>query len=411
MGSNPSEVDIVIVGAGAAGLAAGRALRAAGASFVIVEARARAGGRGWTRVVEGFPLDLGCGWLHSAETNPFADLAADMGVDLDRSPAPWQRPAYAGNFPMREQADYRAAWAAFYDRLEAAAEAVPDRPAETCLEPGGRWNAMLNAGSTSINGVELSGLSVVDFGRYRDSGVNWRAPIGFGALMERMGEALPVQFNCAASTIDHAGARLRVETSAGPIACRAAIVTVSTNIIAQGGIRFRPDLPDKAHAAAQLPLGLADKLFLAVDGAEELPAETRLYATRDRTAMASYHWRPFGRPLVEGYFGGAFARELEHAGEAAFADFAIGEIASALGSLWRGRLRAVACSRWALDPWARGSYSHAQVGASDQRAALAAPIDGRLFFAGEACSRHDFSTAHGAFRTGVAAAQAALGDG
>lgn len=408
MGFNPSEVDIVIVGAGAAGLAAGQALAAAKANFLILEARSRAGGRGWTLEAGGFPLDLGCGWLHSAETNPFVDEAAKLDILLDRSTAPWQRPAFAGNFPMREQADYRQTWEAFYERLEAAAETSPDQPAASFIEPGNRWNPMLDAGSTFINGVELAGLSTIDYGRYRDSGVNWRAPIGFGALMGRMAAALPIRFDCAVSRIDHSGSRLTIETSLGAISCRAAIVTVSTNILAEGALQFTPELPGKVQAAMRLPLGVADKLFLAIDGAAALPEETRLYGDRSKVAMAGYHLRPFGRPLIECYFGGAFARELERAGSVAFADFAIGDIVSALGASWRARLRPIACSGWSLDPWARGSYSHARVGASEQRAVLAAPVDDRLFFAGEACSRHDFSTAHGAFRTGVAAARDVL---
>ena len=123
--------------------------------------------------------------------------------------------------------------------------------------------------------------------------------------------------------------------------------------------------------------------------------------------------RPFGRPLIEVYFGGRFARDLEAEGEAAFAGFAIGQLASLLGGGIRTRLHPIAATAWARDPYARGSYSHAVPGHADARVVLAAPVDARLFFAGEACAVHDFSTAHGAYRSGVAAAGeliAALGN-
>ena len=162
------------------------------------------------------------------------------------------------------------------------------------------------------------------------------------------------------------------------------------------------------RAATALPLGLADKVFLRVEAPDDLPVQTRLFGATDRTATGSYHLRPFGSPLIEGYFGGRLARELEREGEDAFAQFAVDQLAGLLGNDIRRRLSLVAASAWARDPFARGSYSFAEVGCSDQRRVLAAPVDDRLFFAGEACSINDYSTAHGAYRTGVSAAEQAL---
>jgi monoamine oxidase len=146
-----------------------------------------------------------------------------------------------------------------------------------------------------------------------------------------------------------------------------------------------------------------------VDEATELPQGTRLFGAIDRAATGSYHLRPFGRPIIEGYFGGQFARELEEQGDGAFARFAIDQIAALLGNDMRRRLHALAESAWGRDPFARGSYSYAKVGKADARAVLAAAVNNRLFFAGEACSSSDFSTAHGAYRTGIKAAEQFLG--
>jgi monoamine oxidase len=180
---------------------------------------------------------------------------------------------------------------------------------------------------------------------------------------------------------------------------------VPASVIAAGALPFRPALPDKTAAAEALPLGLANKLFLRVDMADDLPLERRVYGAVDRASTGSYHLRPFGRPLIEGYFGGALARELETQGDAAVAAFAIDELAAQLGSDIRARLTPLVVSAWSRDPFARGSYSYATPGQAAARAALAAPVDERLFFAGEAVSARDFSTAHGAYRTGVAAAE------
>ena len=173
-----------------------------------------------------------------------------------------------------------------------------------------------------------------------------------------------------------------------------------TNLIADEAIRFHPPLPAKVDAARGLPLGLADKVTLALDEPEALPNEGNLRAATMRTAMGTYHLRPFGQPCIEGFFGGRFAQSLEDAGEGALAAQSIDEIVSILGNDFRRKLKPLAESRWAHDPFARGSYSHALPGHAGDRAVLAAPVDGRLFFAGEATSPEFFSTAHGARDSG-----------
>jgi monoamine oxidase len=205
--------------------------------------------------------------------------------------------------------------------------------------------------------------------------------------------------------IDHSGRRLTIDTVQGPIKADAAIITVPSAVLAQEGIAFRPALPEKTAAAAGLPLGLADKLFLTLDQPEQFDPDSRLFGRTDRAATATYHLRPFGRPLIEAYFGGSFAAELEASGEAAFFEFALSELTGLLGSAFARRVKLLHVHRWRADPYARGSYSFALPGNADCRQKLAAPVDGRIFFAGEACSRNDFSTAHGGYLTGVAAAE------
>ena len=397
------DFDVVVIGAGAAGIAAGRRLAQSALSFVILEARSRSGGRAHTQTHAGAPVDLGCGWLHSADKNPLVGLAEEAGFAIDRSTPPWQKTADARGFPANEQKSYRAAQAAFFERIEAAADAREDRPASDLLDPTERWSPLIDAMSTYVNGTETDRLSVRDYSAYEDTEVNYRAPDGYGALIERLGAELPVRHGCVARLVDHGSLPMRIDTNRGAIRARAVIVTVPTSLIANGALRFRPALPEKIEAAAHLPLGLADKLFLALDGAEEFDIDSRLYGANDRTATANYHVRPFGRPMIEAYFGGQFARELETGGLPAFSDFAISQIVGTLGSGMRKRLRPLVVSGWAQDPWALGSYSHALPGHAGARAKLAAQV-GKLVFAGEATSKGFFSTAHGAWQTGLVAA-------
>jgi len=404
-----TDPDVIVIGAGAAGLGAARRLAAAGLAVRIVEARARVGGRAWTaHDPSGLPIELGCAWLHSADENELCAVALQSGLTLDKTLPPWRTQIGNIGFPPADQAEFRAALGRLFARLDEAGEAEADQPGDRLLEPGNRWNPLLDATSTYINGVELDQLSVHDFFRYRDTGVNWRITEGYGSLMAAMAADLDIVLDCPVNLIDRTEALVRIATPRGDLRARAVIVTVPTDVLCAGALRFRPVLPGKMEAASMLPLGLADKLYLRLDDAEEFPKDSHLYCALDTTRTGSYHVRPFGRPLIEVYFGGRFARELEEEGEAAFASFAIGQLASLLGGAIRKRLHPIAATAWARDPLARGSYSHAKPGHADARAALAAPVDARLFFAGEACSVHDFSTAHGAYRSGLVAADAVI---
>jgi monoamine oxidase len=404
-----SEFDVIVIGAGAAGLAAARRLAAAGLAVRVLEARNRLGGRAWTaHDRSGLPIELGCAWLHSADENELCAVAIQSGLIIDKTQPPWRTQLNDIGFSVADQADFRAALGRLFARLDEAGEAEADQPADGLLEPGNRWNTLLNVTSTYINGVELDRLSVHDFWRYRDTGVNWRIIEGYGSLMAAMGTGLDIALDCPAGLIDHAGPLVRIETPRGDARARAVIVTVPTDVLCAGTPSFRPALPDKLAAAAVLPLGLADKLYLRLDGAEEFRKDSNLYGALDSARTASYHLRPFGRPLIEVYFGGRFARELEAEGEAAFTSFATDQLARLLGGAIRKRLHPIAATAWARDPFARGSYSAAKPGHADARTVLAAPVDRKLFFAGEACSVHDFSTAHGAYRSGLRAADEAI---
>ncbi len=403
--SLPSEFDVAIIGAGAAGLGAARALENSGLSVIVLEARDRVGGRGHTiTAAPGIAFDVGCGWLHSADKNSFVKIAGQLNFEIDKTRPPWREQSFDAGFPLKERLDFIAALDDFYERADEAAKSGRDSAASSYLEPGNRWNPMIDAISTYINGSELDSVSILDMDAYEDTGINWRVRRGYGALMAAYGAPCPLALNTQVTLIDHSGTRLRIETSQGTVSAGKAIVTVPTNLIADEAIRFSPALPAKVDAARGLPLGLADKVMLALDQPETLPKDGNLRGATMRTAMGSFHLRPFGQACIEGYFGGSFARGLEDAGDGALAAQAIDEIAALLGNDYRRKLKPLAQSRWAHDPFARGSYSHALPGHAGMRAVLAAPVDGRLFFAGEATSPNFFSTAHGARDSGERAA-------
>ena len=406
MVSLPTRPDVVVVGAGAAGIAASRALRAAGVAHVVIEARHRLGGRAWTDFRgTAHPLDLGCEWLHSADRNVLAGMAPGLGLTLDKSEPPWRRRRPQVGFGEADQDDFDREQRAFYARLEQAADAVrsgaPDRPASDVLDSGARWNGLADAISTYYNGAPLDRVSVLDFDRYLDTEVNWRVEGGYGAMIASLGADLPVRLGCRVTRVDATGRALRVETDAGTIETDTLIVTVPTSVLAAGAIGFDPTLDDHLRAAANLPLGIANKLIFLLKEGADIPPDTRLIGAPGRRDAGSYTLRPKGRPLVERYFGGDHARALERGGLAAFAATAREEIVAALGAAFGRRLTPLVATAWAGDPLSMGSYSHALPGHADDRAVLARPFEDRIVFAGEATSKTFFSTAHGAFEEGT----------
>jgi monoamine oxidase len=404
-----SDTEVVIVGGGAAGIAAGRRLADARIDCLILEARTRLGGRAWTvSDGSGAAIDLGCGWLHSADRNPWVAVAEAQGRTIDKTPPPWRRRSAPIGFPLAEQNAFLDALQTFEQRLDSLADGADDIPAAAFLEPLGRWNGLIDAVGTYVSGADLERVSARDLGRYDDSGVNWRVLEGYGTAIAAHAAGVPVRLGCPVRGIDRSERRLRVETVDGAIMADAAIVTLPSALIAEETLAFTPALPEKIQAAAGLPLGHADKLFLSLSDADEFDKDSRLFGRTDRSRTGVYHFRPFGRPQIEAYFGGPLAAELEAGGERAFCDFALAELTALLGGDFARRIRPLRLHPWGVDPFARGSYSYALPGRADCRAALAAPVDDRLFFAGEACSRGDYSTAHGAYLTGVAAAEQAI---
>jgi monoamine oxidase len=227
MDDRASEVDVVVVGAGAAGLAAGRRLSEAQVSVVVLEARRRTGGRGWTvPTALGPAIDLGCEWLHSADRNPFTAIARRRGLAIDERLPDW-RSRVARRHGDAAQAAWAQSYGAFEERMDAMLGQT-DVAASALLEPSGRWNPLIDAISTWANGVELDRLSVEDHRRYSDSGINWRVLEGYGTLIAAYGEGVPTRLGAVVQRIDHGGRRIAVETTCGTVAARALISCKAT---------------------------------------------------------------------------------------------------------------------------------------------------------------------------------------
>ncbi len=404
-----ADFDVVVVGGGAAGIGAARRLARSELSTLIVEADSRLGGRAWTREHRGFHIDLGCGWLHSAERNAWISIAESAGTPVDRSPAKWGVQFRDLGFTPAEQAAARAAFGSWRQRL-ALVPASSDRAADALLSEC-EWNEYIRIIAGFISGARLERLSVADYRAYDEASTenNWRVPSGFGALIARSAPAaLGVRLSTAVTAIALESGGVALKTTAGTVRARAAILTVSTSVLAGGALELPAELATWREAAASLPLGRNEKLFLEIVGDGPFEAESQLLGNPRDSRSASHYIRPFGFPVIESFFGGEGATFVEEGGAAAAFDFAIEQLVALFGADVRTKLRPLAASDWGRMPTIGGAYSYALPGHATARATLARSFDNRVFFAGEATNASDFSTAHGAYDSGRSAAAAVI---
>ncbi|MEO8018895.1 MAG: NAD(P)/FAD-dependent oxidoreductase [Pseudomonadota bacterium] len=403
------DVDVVIVGGGAAGAGAARRLAQTSLSTVLFEADSRLGGRAWTHDTSGLHLDLGCGWFHSAERNAWIAIAGSTGVSIDRTPAQWGIQHRDLGFPKAEQFVAHQAFANWMRRLEHSPP--PSDRAADALDADSEWNDYIRTIVGFISGGSLERLSIADYLAYDEasSDCNWRAPSGYGSLIAGSFPAqVPLHLATPVNSIALRANGVTVRTPAGVVHARAAILTVSTAVLAGETLQLPGELEPWREAARHLPLGRNEKIFLEIVGGAPFAAESQLLGNPRDVRTASYYIRPLGSPVIECFFGGEGTRVLEESGSAGAFDFAIGQLCALFGSDIRGALRPLVATRWSQMKRIGGAYSYALPGLASARRLLARPFENRLFFGGEATSSGDFSTAHGAHDSGTRAASEAI---
>jgi monoamine oxidase len=396
-------LDVVVVGAGAAGLVAARELAAAGLTVRVLEARERVGGRAWTdREPFGLPIDRGCAWLHSADSNPWTAYARTQGFTLlERSPQ-WRQ--WLGgrrvSGALRERLD--ADWDRAIEAILTAARGGRDVPVSTIVPADLEFRRLFDATMSRWMGVDPPDLSTADFAASEESDVNWSVPEGLGAVVATAAKGLDIVLGCPVTAIDWSGPGVRVASAGGTLECDAVIVTVPTPLLARGEPRFVPALPARyGEAFDGLALGVANKVFFEVEpGALPLEGTVNLIG---RDTGPSLTVRPSGHDLLLAFFGGTQARELEANGELEAA--ARDELAWLFGADFPRRIRRSTSTAWASDPWARGSYSAARPGFARCRTVLTEPVAERVSFAGDACTLHSYGEITGAWDSAALAAQ------
>jgi monoamine oxidase len=407
------DLDVAIIGAGAAGIAAALRLQTSRVRLAVLEASDRVGGRCVTDTVTfGTPFDRGAMWLAAPDANPVVPLAMKSGLDMVPA-SPSQRVRIGKRFARTgEMEDYltaavRASRAiADLGRRQdvAAAQAIP--------KDLGDWQSTVEFTLGPFNFArDLAGLSAADLARSaeRDNGLSCRQ--GLGALIEKLAAGLPVQLSNPVSKIDWSERnKIEITTAKGHLFARAVIVTISTGVLNAGKLTFDPELP-KRHLDAidKLPLGSRDRIALLLPGnplglnQDELVFEKAL---SEHTAAVLANIGGSGLCTVE--IGGKFGADLSAAGESAMLAFALDWLTGLYGADVRKAVKKTAITRWNSDPWTLGAASAAVPGGQWARSALAEPVRDRIFFAGEATHETLWGTVGGAWASGERAADAVM---
>jgi monoamine oxidase len=410
--SLPREADIVVIGAGAAGIAAARRIMAANRKVIVIEATGQIGGRCLTDTATfGVPFDRGARWMHNPDTNPMIRLGRNAGLDVYPAP-PGQKIRVGRRFARAgETEEFLAALVRANRAIDDASRGKADVSCASVLPKDlGDWAGtaefVLGANAT---GKDLKDLSAVDKVRAQERNAAIACRQGLGSLIAKLGEQVPLALSTPASRVAWSGRDVTVETPAGKIAARAAIVTVSSNVLAAGNIKFAPEIPKRQlDAAAKLSLGSYDRIALQLPGNPlGLVRDDIVIEQSNSTRTALLFANMGSSSLCSIDVAGSFGRDLSSQGEPAMVAFAVEWLSKLFGSEWAAAVKKTSATRWNAAPYVLGAMSAAAPGTQPSRQVLTEPI-GCMFLAGEATHETLWGTVDGAWESGERAAEAAL---
>lgn len=406
------DVDVAIIGAGAAGIAATRRVAAAKRRFALIEAAGQIGGRCITdNAAFGVPFDRGAHWIHLPSVNPVMRLSNSAGLEFDTAPRGPKLRIGPRAAREGELEDYFATLVRANRAIVAAGRGKSDIAAAAALPSDlGDWRATIDfsLGPYSV-GKDLKDVSSFDLARSAERGTDAFCRQGYGTMLAKLAAGMPVQLSAPVREIEWARG-LEIETAKGKIRARAVIVTVSTGVLASGAIKFSPELPKRqSDAITALSPGHYEHIALNIPGNPfGLERDDWVMEKSSGPNTAALLANIGGTSLCTVDVAGPFGRDLAQQGPEAMLAFAREWLGKVFGADATGAIKRSAATRWSSDPLALGAFSVAQPGGADARRVLMEPLRDRVWFAGEAVHPSLWGTVGGAWESGTRAAEAAL---
>lgn len=407
----PDHADVIVVGAGAAGIAAARTLTERGISVAVLEARDRIGGRLLTTMLRGHPVDLGGHWLHAGPINPLVRLGKARGEPLRVA-------AQEGHLLVSGRKGRRAEVAAHARAFSVADRALtgqaglegPDRPASSALPPGlGPWAERIALVHGLVSGRPLTEISLHDFPSM-EYGDNYFIAGGFGGYLARLAQGLPIALNTPVVRIDWSGTGVTVEVADGSVRRAAAVIVTIPMMVLRAAPLFTPSLPPKTRAAIDgFSSGIYEHAVLHWPSAPFLGRDRLAALTGGRHKPPGLLTRVDGTPFQLFELDTPMTQALDARGRNpdSVRRLVRAVLADHVGHRALHDLSIPAISEWRHDPWSLGSWAVVPPGHAPARTQLQASLGNKIWFAGEALSRLQWGTAGGAYEEGMRAANEA----
>ncbi len=413
---NVCDFDVVVVGAGAAGIAATRALKSAGLSVICLEASNRVGGRTHTDTeIFGVPFDVGAHWMHTEHANALKAPGLALGLDLYAAPDNAKTFGLEDDAVLWDEVDEIHSAIAEAARIDAEIEASTGIPTDRSLadiwQNKGHWS--FTAAMTFALSIarDLPDTSLRDISAW-EGGDDWFCREGFGHLIACTAQGLPINLATPVKEIKSRSDGVQITTPNGKINARAVVVTVSVGVLAEGIIRFDPPLESDRCAAFELitmgDYNHAGLLFRP----GTLPVQPDTWLT--------YHLDPDANGVARGggflcnvsntgltsfESSGSFSRYLQDTGPESAIEHALETLVGFFGTTVRKAYIKGHATAWRNEPYVRGSYAGAKPGGHTHRAVLRQSHAERVHFAGEATHPNQQCSVSGAHLEGLRAAE------
>ena len=408
----PTNPDIIIIGAGSSGLSAAKKLQELGASYVVLEASDRIGGRAYTESnILGQPVDHGCSWISGSNDNIFSNLGKINNFTLvDHSNPKIEMFERDGTKSPKEAVkEYNKSEFKIKEILRdtgrrgidiPASRIIPKVPYGECFQ---NWEGALNFA------VDVNQISTAEYWNTKDTQPSFIVKEGLGSLVATLNNNFPIAFNTSVLNIDYSGSGVKVITSNGTILAKACICTVSIGVLKSEKIKFTPKLPNKTQKALDgIQMGLLVKIPLLFDGSRLGFTENSFLQydiAPENIGSGCYFlaW-PTGHDYIVGFIGGQFAWNLSMQGEDEIVEYALSKLEYLYGCNIRKHFLKGFAPDWANNPLTKGSYSAVKPGCYGARELLSEPVAEKLIFAGEATAGELAGLVNGAYESGKMAA-------
>ncbi len=422
--SSVRTAEVLVIGAGMSGLAAARTLADKGVSVIVLEARDRIGGRTWTNSSLGLPLDLGASWIHGIKNNPMTDLAKRFGANV--VPTDYENGIlFDSDGSEVSDSDYAEIEDLFESIFEEVAAMQEDTDEDMSLQQA--FDEVVSERDLSEDelrklqfyvhqetaleyGADPADLSLWEWDQDEVfGGKDVVFPNGYSQITNGLAQGLDIRLNEKVTRISYSADSVEVNTSSGVFGGEKVIVTLPLGVLKQASVKFEPSLPaSKQSAIDRLAMGVLNKVYL------KFPEtfwnqEIENFGYLGEKLGEWSDWMSFvpyvGAPVLMAFHGGEKGFAIENLSD----DEIIAGAMKTLRVIYGDAIpepEGYLITRWGKDPFSFGAYSHIPPFASgDDYDALFEPVDDILYFAGEATSREYPATQHGAYLTGVAAAE------